>query len=69
MNKELMLVAFMSWLIKIGYRGVSKADGSITFYCPVVNQRFPRNVIIGYDKKLNKVARALFKEFKNHLES
>lgn len=69
MNHELMLKAFMSWLIKIGYRGVQKVDGSTVFYCQIVNHRFPRNVIISYDKRLNKVARTLFKEFKNHLEA
>ncbi|SDC03045.1 hypothetical protein [Acinetobacter boissieri] len=67
MITEIQLNGFVFWLCHIGYRGVQKADGSTIFYCEVINKRFPRNVIISYDKKLNKVARALFKEFESHL--
>jgi hypothetical protein len=58
--------AFFIWLVKIGYRGINRT-GETQFYCEVVNERFPRNVVVMASGRLNKPASQLFKEFKAHL--
>ncbi|MGE8541937.1 MAG: hypothetical protein ACN6NX_11570 [Acinetobacter sp.] len=65
----LMSEAFMSWLGKIGYRGVCRGSGETQFYCGTVNQNFPRGETILANGKLNKVAARLYKEFEEHLEA
>lgn len=69
MTKEIKMDAFIIWLVYLGYQGVRKSDGNTFFYHSIVSKSFPRNVIISYDKKMNKVARSLFKEFNNYLEN
>lgn len=65
----LMSVAFMNWLVKIGYRGVCHSSGETQFYCKTVNKNFPRGATILPNGKLNKVAARLYKEFEEHLEA
>jgi len=61
----LMSEAFLIWLTKIGYRGVSGIEG-ISFYCSVANNYFPRNVMIFSTGRMNKPAIKLFEEFKKY---
>ena len=61
-----MSEAFLIWLVSIGYRGVKK-HGEIWFYCQVVSNKFPRNVVVMANGRLNKAASQLYEEFKGHL--
>ena len=58
--------AFFMWLVKIGYRGINRA-GETQFYCEVISPKFPRNVVVMANGRLNKPASQLFEEFKAHL--
>ncbi|MFX4672157.1 hypothetical protein ABTB51_10235 [Acinetobacter baumannii] len=69
LSSEVKFEAFLIWLIKIGYRGIVRPCGRMEFYCVTVNKAFPRNVHITYDRKMNKAATQLFKEFENHLKA
>lgn len=61
----LMSEAFVIWLTKIGYRGVTNASG-VLFYCEASGKNFPRNVMIMANGRLNKPATQLFEEFKKY---
>ncbi|MFS1587019.1 hypothetical protein ACLIL3_014870 [Acinetobacter radioresistens] len=65
---EVVHVAFINWLLLIGYRA-NIVPGGMEFYAATVNKRFPRNVVIFGNGKLNKPARMLFKEFAEHLKA
>lgn len=65
----LMSEVFMSWLVKIDYRGVCRGSGETQFYCKTVNHNFPRGAAILPNGRLNKVAARLYKEFEGHLEA
>lgn len=69
LSKEVIFEAFLLWLTKIGYRGIVRPCGRMEFYCATVNKAFPRNVHITYDRKMNKAATQLYKEFENHLKA
>jgi hypothetical protein len=69
LSKEVIFEAFLLWLTKIGYRGIIRPCGRMEFYCATVSKLFPRNVHITYDRKMNKAATQLFKEFEKHLRA
>lgn len=69
MNKSTKRVAFVYWLVKIGYNAKRCVNGDTVFWTTGRGKGFPQGVAVLANGRLNKPAKALFKEFEGYLRA